>query len=86
VDARLEIATLPFSWILTGDAGALHGRFFLHPSLTLDGTLISPEGGLIGQGITFFIVPVSPGGGEPLLTIGGYALSGSLATQIGFAL
>ena len=84
-DARLEIATLPFSWILTGDAGALHGRFFLHPSLTLDGTLISPEGGLIGQGITLFIVPVSPGGGEPLLTIGGYAVSGSLATQIGFA-
>ena len=83
---RLEIASLPFGWILTGYAGALHGRFFLHPSLTLDGILISPQGGLIGQGITLFVVPVPPGGGEPLLTLGGgYALSGSLATQIGFA-
>jgi len=85
-DGRVEIASLPFGWILTGYAGELHGQFFLQPNLTLDGTLISPQGGMIGQGITLSVVSRPAGAGEPLLTIGGdYAISGSLATHIGFA-
>jgi len=83
---RVEIASLPFGWILTSYAGTLHGRFFLRPSLTIDGTLISPQGGLIGQGIAFAVLE-QPAGVEALLPIGGgYALTGSLGTRIGFAL
>jgi len=86
-EGRLEIASLPFGWILTSYAGKLHGRFFLSPSLSVDGSLISPHGGLIGQGLDLFVVQSPPGADPPLLPIGGgYALAGGLRTRIGFAL
>jgi len=82
---RWSIESLPFRWIVFARSGSLSFAFNFLPTFTVNGTLLLAEGGLFGQSVTIAVQQRSGTSQSPLFSLGGgWTLSGSLTTTVGF--